>query len=176
MGDITIETASGSAIIKPSYANTKIATVPVGTTFTITEETVEGFNSTYASVTNNPDAVLYDLTVTINNVMADQNILYTNNRALYDITVTKTVVSSIDADHTFLFAFTYQIDNSDPVTFYLSGNLEQSSFVINNVPYGSTVVIKGQNSSGSFEVTVVLDEYTPDMIPAGWDYSNGTIM
>ncbi|MBP5312615.1 MAG: trypsin-like peptidase domain-containing protein [Clostridia bacterium] len=48
--------------------------------------------------------------------------------------------------------------------------------VIRGKPAGSTVVIKGQNSSGSFEVTVVLDEYTPDMIPAGWDYSNGTIM
>ncbi len=146
LGDITIETASGSAIIKPSYANTKIATVPVGTTFTITEETVEGFNSTYASVINNTDAVLYDLTVTINNVMADQNILYTNNRALYDITVTKVVDSKVDADDNFEFPFYYTIDGGTQVAFTLKHG---GSKVIKDVPYGAKVVIAEKVSENS---------------------------
>lgn len=55
------------------------------------------------------------------------------------------------------------------------------STVLHLLKSGTKITIKGysydeNDNVKDFEITVKLDEYSPDMIPSGWDMSNGTIV
>jgi serine protease Do len=41
---------------------------------------------------------------------------------------------------------------------------------------GTTITVKGTDGKERFEVEVVLDEYTPDLIPEGWKTNDGIIL
>ncbi|MBQ3894712.1 MAG: PDZ domain-containing protein, partial [Clostridia bacterium] len=41
---------------------------------------------------------------------------------------------------------------------------------------GTTVTVRGVNGKKDFEVQVVLDEYSPELIPANWKTNDGIIV
>ncbi len=53
---------------------------------------------------------------------------------------------------------------------------EELDVVIRGKTVGTTVTVKGVHNNRSFELEVTLDEYSPDMVPEGWDTKNGIIL
>lgn len=53
---------------------------------------------------------------------------------------------------------------------------EELAVVIRGKPAGTSVLVKGVLDNEIFALRVTLDEYTPDMVPSGWNTDEGTIM
>ena len=53
---------------------------------------------------------------------------------------------------------------------------EELDVVVRGKPAGTTVTVKGVYNNKEFELTVTLDEYSPDMVPEGWNTKDGAIM